>query len=253
MEMTILEDLNQYLGDDGLVTPRKDKEPSNNGVAYTGVTAIILRDNNISLEDCTDLFVDVLEDCFLESGLVTRNRSKHTDQEGWDDILFLAAASKVANWNFAKRILEYGKKHFYVFNDIYPGTIWNDRRFEDKLPWWQFWVPRTKKINFSAFLFRHPQFVGHLHYSAGEKPNIFWTVLWQVAILQSILTVKKENQDGWMITWAMIRVGGQENVINKLLSKLYYAKLYKVFPNGFKDLNYLEGNNQHWINRHWKK
>ena len=226
MNTHITQDFLQYVDKNGLIAPTVGGG-SLNGVLYTAISMIVMEDNKALPDELKQQFGDRLAKCFKEPGLLTRTPDLHPDQEGPDDLVGICAVAKLLGFPFAKDVLKYGLKHFFVYNN--DGKL----RGED-------------------FLGRQIQLVTHMFYCAIGFCPPFFGVYWALAIWHSAFA-KKENQDAFMLSWLLIRCLPKHNLLGRLAAKFWYKKMYAHFPRGFKDLNYLEGNNNHPICKYWIK
>lgn len=148
----------------------------------------------------------------------------------------------------------------YVFNNRIPGTMLHDASPEEikSLPLWHrvfltLFAKPGYKINFNAWFGRMKQFVAHLKWANNISPSLTEKLVWSLSVILGSYS-KPENQDGWILSWLLVRNyenSEKHSFLANIAANWWRKRLYKQFPNGLKDLKYLDGN--HPITRFWKK
>lgn len=225
---SIIEDFQEFTcPSTGLIAPTPHGD-SGNGVLYSAIAIIILRDRSTCLTTearhvvraLRNSYAKAIMTCFRSDaiGVLCRNPGNTGYQEGPDD--YVGASSLLCAAYF---ILRYGKSHWFNYNNV-----------------------NLDKITKSSWLLRQPQLIAHMYYGAEKKPNLFLRLYWHLAILYSALTTKKTDQDGWMLTWLLIRTHPDTWV-----ERVWRKKVKKLFGDqGLKNLNYLNNGN-HPITKWW--
>lgn len=242
-----------------------DKEPTTlNGVLYTGIVfAMIDRAAtaaNIEYDDEIVGFLihllDAVNECIDPKFPLPCRTPTNRDQEGPDDYKGLTAMFAFSPHPVAEDILIYGedKKNSVKLRPWIPRLYrWlnnsdtPDRLF-DKLPegsslltkllylpvapwgyrpWLEPWMGRFPAITFS------------LQLNAGRKPGLIPTIFAAGSLLLQALFGSSSKPDSWYMDWTLIVANDVSLTKSKLVSacsKLWYRKLYKVYPNGMKDV-----------------
>lgn len=101
----------RYIDKNGLVYPRLpiEDKPADNGILFMCV-AVILGFKEFD-------FRKLINETFLEPGLIPRWKGNNFDQSAWDDYLAVAAICAIyGEKEIPKTILKYGIKHFFKFD-----------------------------------------------------------------------------------------------------------------------------------------
>lgn len=199
--MTLYQELqNGYLDSNGLVTPSKNSPPSDNGLLYTGQAIMIM--DMLGETDGIPQLMDAMRACQIEPGLFNRHpwpRFK-SGQEGPDDYVAIAAV----DMHWAQCLLEYGRKHWYSYNNEIPG-----------------------KWTFKSFLGRFLSLICHSKLCAGEKPNLFLRIAHFVG---TYLTTREEAGATSNRLLAQLMIYKlDDHWMSRLEKRLWSANLVKVY------------------------
>lgn len=138
--------------------------------------------------------------CQIEPGLLARYPGNKL-QEGPDDYYAAACFGYHFYPTLAERIYAYGQKHFFIFNN-------------------------TGGLNRSAFFaWLQPALIAHMRHCAGKR--LFpWHQFF--ICLGLFLTTLSDDQDGWILSWFMVRaMKGKYFFIDKMI--VYWQKKLKSY------------------------
>lgn len=256
--MGCIEDFELFTGPDGLVAPTPGGG-SLNGVLYTSIALIVMKDNGVLSDKILWDYLIPLSNCFKQLGLVTRTPDHHSNQEGPDDYIGILAASNIIGLGLGESILNYGYNLTPLrgaFSEWLPNSPKLASLFNQLLGGikvrFNYNNVNPGVVNKGSWLGRMIQFRAHAYYSNNIIPSLFQRIFWALVVIHSALTTKSTDQDGWMLAWLLVRTAKNKNLLARIASWIWWKKMYKVFPNGFRDLNYLN-NGDHPITKYWCK
>jgi hypothetical protein len=115
---------NEYTDPDGLVCQDRfpGKWASGNGLMQTGYYICLLYALNALDKSDIDRFKNTVIGCQDEPGLYDRNPGR-PDLNAHDDYIGIAGGSVVSGLNFHKEIFNYGRKHFWFFDNTQSNSI----------------------------------------------------------------------------------------------------------------------------------
>lgn len=205
---------------------RTPSHPSGNSLLFTAEKYIALaleRGNGDpvgSLEDAY-AFSRVLARTELRPGVYARTPEGepfHADQEGHDDYIGIAAASRILGTDHAREILEHGLQDFF----------WT-------VPWPKlyFYYPNQPgPLDWRAWFGRYPATVAHFYYAAGVKPGFWHRLAWAYTVATAGMG-DPGAQDPWILSWLMIRtMEGQEDWLTERAVFLWRSRFKKAWPGG---------------------
>jgi hypothetical protein len=154
-----------------------------NGLRYTAEYYLTLRARGELYDQDEMRFEDTVEACFVpgHQGLLQRHPVFwRGHQEGPDDYVAVCHASQKLSPFIARTILEYGRRHHWVFNNARHG-----------------------RFSLKAWLGRQGQLVAHMYFCAGEDPPWYLKAWWAAAVLWSC-RAPKTDQDAWVLSWHLV-------------------------------------------------
>lgn len=197
----------------GYIQP--DKGVSHNGLRFTSRFYINLK-RNCGIDNFDKLiFQTLVSSCFVKMGLLERHPELHHNvQQGIDDYIMVTAAAKELDLinEINVPILDYGKKHFYIYQNT---DLFN------KFP----------KDLISACFFRFFAFIAHLYFSCNLIPPMFckW---WWIKSVHYTMNRKKILQDNWLFADAMCDTAqGLDPKCDEVIKEFQSIKAIKL-PNG---------------------
>lgn len=245
---------------DGLVHNRwcdpGERNPSDNGVAYTSATGIALflrGELTAEIKAEIDQVLGRCEDPF-RPGLF--NRAPYNfKQEGPDDYLWLAAyAAITGDPRFAGRVLDHGLQHPFEVGKL--SLYFNFCN-----------VCREDVLHRSSWMGRQGQWVAHVRI-ASRRPTewpAWWQRAWWGLNLLFSSRAGQGDQDAWMHSWALtFSTNGLELGWWMRWTRARWLKAFSAtFPNGLSDVlagwltdpflrPHLSGPN-HPLARYWPK
>ena len=199
--MGIREVSKKYTDPYGFIQP--DGKPSGNGLRYTSEYYLTLKRLNLLTEEDQFEFKRLIASCEVRPGLLERHPvAWKGSQQGPDDYIAVAHASKEIAPQIARRILSYGLTTGWVYNNVNPG-----------------------KFTFKAWLGRQPQFVCHLFWCGGLEPGLIEKLWWSVTIIHASFK-PKSDQDGWLLSWHLVNAAPDKGLIG-VVKKWWYHRLGK--------------------------
>lgn len=235
--MALQDDIRAYLDADGLVAQRPtipgQRNASGNGVLYTALYFICLAVREeaglIDRGQFLDL-TDILwkrEDGRSLFGLLVRGPA-HPDQQAMDDYTgWVAAAAMLVCPAVPRAILRYGETAWvrgllpwpvrFFYSNVSPGSA---RHLDGRKNW-------------NAWLGRYPQFVPLLRMASGVN-GFLGRLLWSLSLAYSSLTLRPEDQDGWILSYLHVRVANLR-LGTRLATRLFQARLKRVHPTGVRE------------------
>lgn len=195
--MGLIDELDYYRQPNGLYSNQKrpENDSSGNCIAISSLAiwlAFRLGEFKNSTQALSN-FLMVIKSCRAmgHPGLFNRSPTKIGDQEGWDDyVILLSTKTSVCD-----DILYQSKQNFCSFNNVYPG------KFS-----WQSWFAR------------YPQFLAHLKFCNYITPNIFFKVLWCIAVFFSSFS---KSPTSIVLNFMMIKSIDQRSFICTITSRFW--------------------------------
>lgn len=196
-----------------------DKIIDGNAVLYTGAKFVLLADQKALEADDLRAYLYMIASIEKEPGLIQRYE-KPDDFEGHDNYVGSVVASPLLdNGNFARRVLSYGRKHFYSWNNLSPGT-WSIR----------------------GFIVRHPGWWAMVKAAAGEWLNPFDQV--SALINMSAIVFYENGSSGTLMSYLQYKTWVRQcswwtEPLARLSCVIFKAAYLKRHPLGIKE-SYLE-------------
>ena len=214
------QDYKHYTDKYGLIQPSTRDgagETSHNGLRFTAEALVAFNNHGKLSREYKYAFLKAIFSCQSMAGLYNRYPGANQLQESVDDLCGVGLSSFILRRNYlAREILHYGRRNFGFFNNENPGSIF-------RLNSW--------KINWSAFLWRQVQVFCHLRWAAEENPNCFQKLWWIIVILMGTKR-QKDDQDGWVLSWMLVKVAKKRGPIVERVRKYWIKKFKKIHPNG---------------------
>lgn len=242
----ILLDLAKFEDKWGLTQPWEEGS-SGNGILYTAHRVLLLSELGLLTQQEKRRASESLNHCEVENGLIRRSPS-NPDQEGPDDQFGALTISYFTDGGaFARRWLKYGRTSGPKFlGDRIPFWFSNVSPGEIRYPAHD---PKAGNINWSAFMLRFPALIAHAKWAAGETPNPFEQLYWAASLLKRR---PKGDQDGWVMSYHMVAVAGDQNVLTRFCAKIFRRRFFAYYPAGMGELlgDYFK-NRFHPLAQHW--
>ena len=187
---------------------------SQNGIRFTTEMAMALKLNHELTPKIRVQLENAILSCEMEPGLFRRHPTEwRQDQIGPDDYVYLglfSAAIELNSGSIARRVVQYGRDHWWTFNNLQPG-----------------------RFSKSAFLGRQQQLVCHLELCAGLESNWFRRA-WLSQVFKIAARSEKDDQDAWCLTWAIDRSLEALQTQRLAKSRATWKAAYKrVWPEGY--------------------
>ena len=209
--------------------PRNGRYDSENQNLWTGESSVLLQLNGLSSEEHDKLSDQGFAADTIEPGLISRHPYPHWENPNhhkvsWDEYNGLMYhCITTGNQDIPKEVLDYGRRHLWIYLDGEFGM--ENRTFRDKL-----------KLYLGAL--RQPRDIFFFKIAAGIKPNLFET-LW--ACTSHILTARKPAgvTSGKVMAWhkaKAIEIAGYDGFFWNLAHKYFDKKLKKCYNQD----NYME-------------
>lgn len=227
--MGLREEIAQYQDADGFVTPRIGVG-SNNGILYTSEYYVLLVKLGLARHDDLYAFEQTMRKCQIEPGLFKRHPGA-SDQEGPDDYIGLTTAAYLLGSDIAKEVLDYGKRHAFLYNNEMPGSV----EHTDDRP------------NYSAMFGRSPSLIAHLYFAAGETPSFPLRLCWAVSVAYSAFR-PSSDQDSHILSSLLVSAMGDKSGLCAHAARLRpsESKMRQIVGDYFSDPH-------HPLARHWKE
>lgn len=239
--MSLREEIPEYRDTlDLLVHPWKiEKDQSNksgNGLFYTSEYYTLLALNNELNDSDKRMFEFIAQRLQVKPGLYNRS-SDNFAQNGADDYYgLLTGAYHTGNYHLAQEVIDYGNNHLWFFNNTLPGSL----RYPDG------------RINFSAIFLKHPALIAHAYWAANKTPPIIYYIIWCLVVAFSCTKGRENGTDPYRITWSLVKTNNGRGLLARLVSKLFYKRLAKFFPNGgTKEVASIYYQKDHPFSRYW--
>lgn len=188
------------------------QDSSDNGLLYTSEFFILLSRNSETARIAGWLtYSHIIDQCF-RNGNPCR-RPGNLDQEGPDDLIGIAAASKALKTGHAAIMLAYGRSTRLPFIPFFPGYIYN--------------TPKPGKFTMNAWMGRMPGLIGHIRNCAGEKMN---ALNWAGIILGVLITVARppEETSDRLLTELIVR-SLPDTVLGRLVQRYWDTHIRQVY------------------------
>ena len=199
---SLREDIKPYIDIHGFVRSARGTGSTDNGPLWTSMFYLMVPDiqgtdsyNFSKLIDQTQ--VPNYPGLYSKAPGIFKNNSV-------DNLIAVAAASKRLDTPHRFEILNHGRKHNYVWNNIDP-----------------------LKFSFSAWLGRMPGFIAHLQFCCGETPSLFNRIAQFVGIL--ITTFDKAGETSNRILADIQIQCMDDHEISKMTRWLFNADLKKRY------------------------
>lgn len=213
--MSIREDFKEYADSDGMLTPNfhPPVNSTGNGLLYTAEEMITLHELKLLTLEDQRAWDEIVKSCLVDGGMLKRNKYKNNEQNSHDDYTGVLTACYLLDSDFFTRnIYQYGKEHWWNFNNVNPG-----------------------KFTGASWLGRFPALIAHMYWCAGKTPNLFLRLYTALATIVSSSSDRK-NHDNWMLTYLRILVNNDKCWINRLANKVFMKKLFQHYPDGFRQI-----------------
>jgi len=150
----------------------QENQICDNGLLFTSEALVLLAINNPlhTIGEYRLFFIDLLEKCQVEKGLYKRS-PEHDMQQGPDDIIGIAVASKYLKTDHAAMILDYLRHHDFTY-----------------------YTAQNKRF-LNGWLGRQPGLTGLLAMCAGETPNLYERFILMMGILFTCFEKKEETSN----------------------------------------------------------
>ncbi len=155
-----------------------------------------------------------LDLCEIKKGLYRKGPNNLTGITSVDDLAPLATYFwSIGRQDKAKDVLDYIKSHvgFYITGN---------------LPWYKTW---------KFFIGRNLSLMAHLHYCAGERPNLLLQY-WHRKSIRECGVLNPERQDEWILSNELIIASRDKDPVVNELQKDFFKRLTDWWPNGFRDV-----------------
>ncbi len=199
----------------------KSVETSDNGVLFTGEYVALLYDNYELYTWTRPDFAAAARTCMREPGLI--RRSPISDgYEGPDDLHGMLLIAKYCDPTIAKEIIDYGWKHWGIYNPHEPG-----------------------KWHKEAAMFRFPQLILAAYMTAPPKFDLRYYLLRPFLIAYTALVIylsgKNEDPiaktDSRLLSWCLIRLTEEKSFVIRQVAKIWRKRLLKDYgPEGMKNV-----------------
>jgi hypothetical protein len=235
------------------VDRRGQTEPSGNCLMFLGEEMIIRRDlgRHEAIEDVVRL-AELAGLCEIQPGNYRRTPAGcgfSYDQEGWDDYVGLTAAATVMIdhepvvclrlFAMISAIVLFGEKHFFR---------WGPFRFRNAWPTPPGLVAPDETKDARAWFGRYPQFMAHLRWCSGGKPNLFQRLVWCWSVAFAGF-FDRDGQDPWRLTYLLVRARRSRPgawLPERLAERIWRFRFLKRWPGGigevraayFQDVNH---------------
>lgn len=240
-------DIQLYIDGNGLVAPaiiqNKQGRASDNGVMFTAEYLIMLiRNKEIDPRYLKEILFKFLA-CMPSPGLLSRAPGD-VDQEGPDDYIGLAAAlgeiqtlpggdiptdtCKMTARTIARSVVLYGIEHLGDMNNEKPGH-WS----------------------WGAWLARQPQLTACYLWASGLPVGFVLQTIVALIILFSCKGTPADQADPRRLGWLLVQIAAPRSLLCRLASKLWYARLYALYPNGMKDIAAMYYEKGHPFAQYW--
>lgn len=239
--MSIRDDYKAYTDSFGLIQPESGNPAgtSGNGVLYTAQAIVAFHDNDELTQLDSLRFDSTLQACEKEPGLLMRAPAGKDDQEGPDDYVGIGLASSYNDdGEQAKRVIAYGQNRCITFDPLAEDA------YKLKLSKIIFKVlmvlslgrgiryvynnSHPGKFTLSAWLGRQPALIAHLKIAAGVTPTLLERLFWCAGFW---IAPKKENHDGWILSWCRARSWRKRGLLEKFSVWLWMRKFRKAWGN----------------------
>lgn len=185
-----------------------DGNASGNGIRYTAEFLLGLHFRGLRDDIDDHTYFPVIDSCMLQPGLFSRNPTKHTDQQGPDDYIAIIHMSKALNQKYHQWIMRSAQENDWVFLNGSHTDV------------------KTLK---SAWLGRFPQFRAHVKYANNIVPTLLERIVWAWSVAFS---PRKNDQDSWILSWHLKRVGETKNKTERIASNIWEWRFKRAHPEG---------------------
>jgi hypothetical protein len=210
-----------YTEGSGLIAPYPNLDHKfrtcDNGVMFFSEYHIMLEKLGLStIGDKAD-YERIITTCMVSScdGLVSRSPGDRGDEAPDDYYGLFAACVTLGLVGLGNRILDWGVKHCGSYNTNTP-TKWTT----------------------DSWLFRQPQLAAAAYCASGNIPFYTRPLLWYAAavIATSCINAPADDADSRRLSWLLIQAVTPYSWLCRQATKLWMRRLYKIYPNGMKDV-----------------
>lgn len=208
--MGIREDYAPFIDSQGYVSdyPGPTLYSSGNLLRYTSEYYIALHQSGEITPADVAKFISLVEACWGSEPGLLRRYPGYKDQESPDDYYLIVAAAKIIGaTEIAKKILDYGKRHH-----------WNYNNYPERVPTWR---------NTSAWFWRMPWLIAHFHFCADETPACFLNYFWKKYVEHQ----SGPDKDPWALSYSLV-LTAPESDDRKASKKQWLDSLHKSYPGG---------------------
>jgi hypothetical protein len=236
-----------YIDRFGLVQPEPGEPAgtSGNGILYTAQAIVAYNDHGHLDSDKTRNFEKAISACETQPGLLHRAPEGKTDQEGPDDYVGAALASRYVDGGaLARRVLQYGQQGVDKYNPEFEDE---HKRKYSKIVFNILSLGGRRKIKYvynnsnpgyftlSAWLGRQPAVIASLKLASvgfdRPKLTLLEKLVWSVSLL-GIFLAKKTHHDSFVLDWCRVRTAqGSRSKLVELVSKIWRWRFTKVWGN----------------------
>lgn len=248
--MSIRTDFLPYIDGNGLLAPNPQTQPpigkgSDNSPMFSSEYYIILQKNNVITDQDKIDFSKKIEGCIYPKGILNRVPIGQIDsQEEVDDYFgVLSGCKNLGNTVIPKKFLWAMCKYLTFMDSTNPGKLGN----------WNAFMFRQPQLIACMVSAGFPSFINPLHWIIRvlALPFYFYSA---VVIALSCIGTDIGNTDARRLAWHLIQATAPTSLMCFLASKIWYNRLYALYPNGMSDVAMIyyqeKGNNpygKYWI------
>ena len=192
--MSMYSDFLEYSDDLGILHDNKVGRISGNGAIYTSEELLCYLDGGMVPPPKKSMAMSHLVD---SEGLFFRHPTKRNDLDSTDNLVGFGVWAFVCpeGKEYVSRILRYGAKNFYSWNQ-----------------------PEPSKWTFRSFLGRQWQVMVHLRLSIDEWVSPIGLLWWSVAVLSSLFS---KEQDSYRLSRCLVRVGEKKSTVCRTVGSVW--------------------------------
>jgi len=214
MSSEIIKDYLPYKDQYGLVQnnnwgpDNKSAIGTGNGMRFTAEAVIAHYRASVYDSVVLGRFKRAIELLEREPGLLNRQPRYIVDQDSHDNYIAAISIANIVGSNLAHRIYDYGKKHWFNYNNVNPG-----------------------KFTFRSWLGRKLEFRAHLKMAIGKEPNIIEKLYWCIVIFIAAGS-KFDDRDEWVLSWFLIFTARYQHGIMGIVRRYWIKKFKHKVPGG---------------------